>query len=264
MLLLQAVLRIISFPTAYIRNFHDARFDLLGGIGMTKLQIERFYWVNLVICAFVLYYLFNSTQQLREAHPLLHPECLPEQSLPNLACLLLAETASIVLLLGAQAEAWVLFRLKNVAANHAIFANIPSRAAAGRRLHRLLWTWFPLVLGVAVYLSQSRFDEVAKWCDELPDGQYSGILHGAKLVWALICPGLLVSFLMAAALNWAFFRWTPSRNLAMTLTIAFASYVLAIAIAGPSDLFGIVKLCRELGATDWKAIFDSITKLVIG
>jgi hypothetical protein len=263
MWLYQAILKLLGFVSAYLKNLHYARFDLLGKIGMTKSQLGRFYWVNLVLCAFVLYRLFDTTQQLRADSSFQavveNVKCRPEQPVPVLAFFILAEVASFILLVGAHAEAWILYRLKKGTPDHPIFAEIPSRAAAARRLHRLLWTWFPLTLGIAVYLSKDCLNSVVKWCDSLSGGHYSGALHGAKLILALVFPGLLVSFFGIAALNWAFYRWSPHRDLVMTLGLAFAFYILAIAIVGPTDLFGLIKLSREI-----RIDFDSVLKLLVG
>jgi len=259
MWLSQVFRKLCDFVTAYIKNFRYSDFDLHGRSSMSRLQLGRFYWVNLIISAFVLYYLFNSTQQLREAHPLEHAKCVPEQSISTFAFLILAEAASFVLLLGAQAEALMLYRFNKGKVDHAILTGIPTRAEAARRLHRLLWTWFPLILGFAVYLSMGAFDRVAQWCNSLPDEQYSGSAHGARLILALVFPGLLVSFLGVAGLNWALFRWQPNRRLATTLAFAFTFYVLTMLIVGPSDIFGLIKLCRQI-----QEGVESLFKLLIG
>lgn len=248
-----------GFATAYLKIFRDAGFDLFQKISLTRSQIGRFYWVNLILCAFVLYFLFVSARQLRAAHPMSSQACYPDQSLPAIACLILSEVASFILLVGAQIETWMLYGCKDTTPDHPILANISSRSLAARKLHLLLWTWFPLVLGTAVYFSQTRLNEVAAWCDALSPDQYSGIRHGANLVFAVVWPGLTISFLFIASVNWALYRWKPSRNLTITLLIAFLSYILAITVVGPSDLLGIVKLCREI--TD---ALVSIFKTLVG
>jgi hypothetical protein len=249
--------RLCGFAEAYLKNFRDAGFDLLRAIGLTKSQLGRFYWVNLIVCAFVLYYLFDTAQWLRKFTPLEGANCYPSKSLPVLALFLLAEVASFILLVGSQLESWLLYRSEESAADHAILRDTPSRTAAARRLHRLLWTWFPLVLGVAVYISASRFDGVADWCRGTAD-HYSLAVHRAKLIWAII-PQLALAFLTVAAVNWLIYRWSPSRKLAITLLFGFLFYVLAVAITGPADILGLVNVCRQLPDNiDW------ILKALIG
>jgi hypothetical protein len=256
MWLSQILWKLCGFATAYLKNFREGGFNLPHAVGMTKSQLGRFYWVNLIFCAFVLYYLFSSTQWLREADTLENPQCYPAHSLPIIALFILAEIASFTLFVGANIEAWILYR-RGDAQNHAILLDIPSRQAAARRLHRLFWTWFPFVLAASVYFSTCRFDEVTDWCIHTTDANYSGAMHSARLVLAIVWPGLIVSFVVVAGLNWAFYRWKPNKNLATTLVFSFTLYVLAIAVAGPSDALGLVNLCRKLpGNLDW--IFKSL------
>ena len=251
MWLSQVLWRLLGYGEAYFKNFRDAGFDLIRSIGMTKAQLGRFYWVNLGICAFAIYYLFYEAQWLRAAETFGNPSCHPRRPLPVLATFVLAEIASFVLLVGAHTESWLLYRKQGSVADHAILVDAPSPQAVARRLHRLLWTWFPLVIALAAYLSASRFDAVVVWCDQSSVG-YTVLLHRTKLICALVWPGLVAAFVLAAGVNWAIYRWRPNWRLATTLAFGLVFYALAAAIVGPSDILGVVSLCRQIPENiDW-------------
>src|SRR5438105_3000763 len=108
MWLSQALWKLSGFISVYVRNFRDAGFDLLRAIAMTKPQLGRLYWVNLVLCAFAFFYLFEESQWLRKAETLNADHCYPNNSLPILALFILAEVASFILLIGAHCEVWLL------------------------------------------------------------------------------------------------------------------------------------------------------------
>jgi len=248
MWLSQILWKAFGFGSAYIKNFRDSGFDLLRGNGMTRSQLGRFYWVNLILCAFVLYDAFRVTHQLQASEILVGGQCYPSNAIAPLAFFILAEVGSFVLFLGGQVEAWIFYRQQGSASDHAILKDVPTRKAAARRLHRLWWTWFPLVLWAATYLSSAHLDDVGKWCVDSvrSTGKYDYFAHHARLLWASVWPGLIVTYAVGAAVNWAIYRWSPSRKLAITVAFGFVFYVMAVAVVGPADMIGLANLCRQL------------------
>ena len=61
----------------------------------------------------------------------------------------------------------------------------------------------------------------------------------------LAFPGLVIGFGIVVGVNWIFFKWKWSCEIAFTLAMVFCAYCIALIVVGPGDTFGLVGWLRR-------------------
>lgn len=233
MLFFKLIETICQYAYAYCKSVFSADLSDSKESEMDLERLGRFYWLNLFVGAFAFYDLFYKAQYL-EGRFTIGQSCYPDKNLHPLAMFVFAELASIFLWLVAQVEAYLIGAWSKEADAKSLLGLIRDRASPGWEVHRVIWTWFPIALLIATYFTPaSNFANATSYCS-------------INLIWASIWPGLVLSLLGIAAVNWLFFKWPCKSRAIVSLVVAFAAYVVILGILGPADIFGFVGWCRTV------------------
>jgi hypothetical protein len=232
------IIRSWEYASAYFRILRKAGIQLLLANMTTRSQLGRFYWVCWLMTAAAILALFWSSNLVFEGHPGTQAlqACYPKKSLSVLACLVLAECASFMLLVGALLESKLIVRIWTPP--NAITAGNDTRVIT-RRLHGLMWGWFPIFLFLTVAISGYYLNDLQTACSE---GNPIGFVLVAEKIW----PGFIAAFAIVVAINCFIYKWTISLELVFILACTFVLYVVVTAIVSPADVLLLVQFCRNL------------------
>jgi hypothetical protein len=256
----QLIHTIFGYLRAFFSVLRNSSLNPFGPMQGTKSQIARFYFVVLVIGGFAIFYLLNDSNfyisDTGTDHVTIPGEyCLPAKKLGIWTVFVLAEVASVTIFVFALFSAWVIKRLTSPLTP----VSISHLASA---LHRLLAPWFPIALAVSVYWMSPYIIAVTNKCKNPTTRATSEFIYTAQLWGAELYPFFLAATLAIVAAPVAISIWRKSiavgYNPAIVATVyclaALGSYSLALALVGPSDLLGIVKLLRYVA--DPKTLLD--------
>jgi hypothetical protein len=232
------ILRCWEYASAYFRILRKAGNQLLLANMVTRSQVGRFYWVCLLMTAAALWLMFWLASLIYDAgtSSATLQSCYPTKPLSTLAFFVLAEFASFILLIGAILESKIVVRFwpstpYNMAWNE--------ERVITRRLHGLMWGWFPIFLLLVVSISQSQLGNLLEDCKKAPP-------VGFILVTEAIWPGFLIAYSVVVAVNCFIYKWSKSWELGFILAYTFVMYVVVIAVVSPADVLFVVRFCRNL------------------
>jgi hypothetical protein len=236
------IVRSWEYASAYFRILRKAGIQLLLANMTTRSQLGRFYWVCWLMTAAAIWTLFWSSNLVFGGQ---HPTeqdlraCYPKKDLSVLACLVLAEFASFILLIGAVLESKLIVRIwpppASVAAGH-------DARVITRRLHGLMWGWFPIFLFLVATISRNY------WLNDLQTDCSLARPIGVALVAEHIWPGFIAAYAIVVAINYFIYKWTKSLEMAFIIACTFVLYAVVTAIVSPADVILLVQFCQNLPA----------------
>jgi hypothetical protein len=240
MLFARVIFKSCEYASAYFRILRKAGFQLLLANMATRSQLGRFYWVSLLMTAAAISIMFWLSNVLYAAEPQRAnlKACYPDKPMPLLSFFVLAECAAFILLIGAKLESIIITK---------IWPSLPPVTASNqtqiitRRLHELMWGWFPVWLFLTILISQNYLRGLLDDCSK---GNPINVVLIAKEIW----PGFVIAYLIVILANWLIYKWKPDMELGFILGCTFLLYAVVIAIVSPADALFLVRFCRNLPA----------------
>jgi hypothetical protein len=241
-----------GYATSYLKVERTSP-KLFVGVPITRGQIGRFYWINLLLAAFAIDLLFIRAQWDQGGTL----GCSVPATIPFLGLLILAELASLILLGGSALLSSILSKgkLSFLSPSDAY----PSRLVLRNRLHRLFWGAFPWVLIIAAVIATPGLTKVIEWCSADVGARNGSLAFALWITLAAVWPGLIIGTVVAAGAAYGIHRFESFRIWSLIWLWAFTCYLIVIAVVGPADILHLVSQLRDL-----RTLIDGIVGKFVG